>query len=146
MAYAKDIMSEKVISLPASTDILEAVNVFMSKKFTSVPVTTGTGDLAGQLTEVVLIRLLVLSKGQPDKFKKLAHCLELLEKPVFVDPTDSVATVLKALMSSATKRVFVSMNKFNILGIISPKDLLKALTANDRNSEAIHGQLARVDS
>jgi predicted transcriptional regulator len=141
MSNAKLIMTENVTSLPSSTGILEAVELFMSKRFTSVPVTSGTGELAGQLTETVLIRLLVLSKGQPDKYKKLAHCMEHLEKPVFVEPMDTVATVLKSVLQSPTKRVFVSLDRHKILGIISPKDLLKALVKNDKTAEAIQGQL-----
>lgn len=141
MSSAKLIMTDKVTSLPASTDIFEAVELFMTKRFTSVPVTSGSGELAGQLTEVSLIKLLVLSKSQPEKYKKLAHCLDLLEKPVFVEPNDTVATVLKTVMQSPTKRVFVSMDRYKILGIISPKDLLKALSKNDKTAEVIQTQL-----
>jgi CBS domain-containing protein len=144
MANAKSMMSEKVTSIPSSTDISAAVEIFVSKKFTSVPVVSGTGEIAGQLTEIVLIRLLVLSKGQPEKYKKLAHCLDLLEKPVFVEPMDSLATVLKCVIQSASKRVFVSLDKMHILGIISPKDLLKALSESEKISQAIQSQLEKT--
>ncbi len=142
MSNAKAIMSDKVTTVPASMDIQEAVDIFLNKKFTSVPVMTAGGELAGQLTEVVLIKLLVLSKGQPEKYRKLAHCLELLEKPVFVEPTDSIPLVLKSIMQSQTKRVFVSMDQNKISGIISPKDLLKALSQNDKTATEIQSALA----
>ncbi len=141
MSNAKTIMSDQVVTVPASMDIQEAVEIFINRKFTSVPVMTGSGELAGQLTEVILIRLLVLSKGQPGKYKKLAHCLELLEKPVFVDPTDSIPLVLKAIMQSQTKRVFVSKDRNKINGIISPKDLLIALAQNDKTASEIQTAL-----
>ncbi len=141
VSNAKTIMSDKVVTVPASMDIQEAVEIFLNRKFTSVPVTTATGELAGQLTEVALIRLLVLSKEQPAKYKKLAHCLEHLEKPVFVEPNDSIPLVLKSILQSQTKRVFVSMDQNKIHGIISPKDLLKALSQNDKTAAEIQTAL-----
>jgi len=137
MATAKEIMSDKVITLTASTDILDAVEVFNNKKFSSVPVTTVTGEIAGQLTEIVLVRLLVMHQVQPDKYKKLAHCLEFLEPAVFVEPADPIAVVIKAVMSSSSKRVVVSMDKCKCLGIISPKDLIRALAAGDKTAQAV---------
>ncbi|WP_413287941.1 HPP family protein [Bdellovibrio sp. HCB337] len=144
MAIAKEIMTDKVVTLPAATDITEAVEVFTTKKITSMPVTMVTGEIAGQLTEFVLVRLMVMHQAQPEKFKKLAHALEHLEQPVFVEPQDSVAVVLKAMMSSPIKRVIVSMDKCRVLGIISPKDLLRALAAGDKTAQVIQKEVQKT--
>lgn len=143
MSNAKAIMSDKVTSMSSALDIQEAVEIFIAKKFTTVPVVNGSGDLAGQLTESILIRLYILSKGQPAKFKKLAHCLEHLEKPQFVSPDDSIASVLKAIMLSPSKRVFVSKDNNKIMGIVSPKDVLKALAQNDKTADQIKDAMAQ---
>lgn len=144
MACAKEIMTEKVTTLLSSTDILDAVAVFNSKKYTSVPVTTNTGEIAGLLTEIILVRMLVMHQVQPDKYKKIAHCLEFLETPVFIEPYDPMTVVIKAVMHSPSKRVVVSLDKFKILGIISPKDLIRALASGDKTAQSIQKEVEKA--
>jgi hypothetical protein len=88
-----------------------------------------------------LLRIIVIAKAQPTKYKKLAHCLELLEKPVFVEPSDAIPIILKAVLQSPSKRVFVSMDKYKILGIISPRDLLTAFVESAKTAEIIQSEL-----
>lgn len=128
MASAKDWMTSDPVTLESSTDIPAAVTLFVSKKITSVPLIDTMGEVVGQLSELVLVRILVMYQLQPNKFSKLAHCIDLLETPIFVDPNDSISVVLKAILKSPSRRVLVRSAGRKIHGIISPKDLLRVLT------------------
>ena len=129
MTTAKDVMTASPFTLDTSASIAEAVALFSSKKISSVPVVSSMGDVAGHLTELVLVRALVMYQLQPEKFSKLAHCADLLSEAHFVEPTDSITIVLKAIIKSPTSRVLVRSQGRKVLGIISPKDLLKLLSA-----------------
>jgi predicted transcriptional regulator len=129
VATAKDLMTAKPSTLESSTTISDAVALFAEKKFSSVPVVSSMGEVAGQLTELVMVRALVMHQLQPEKFSKLAHCADLLAPAYFVEPGDSITTVIKAIIKSPTSRVLVRSQGAQILGIISPKDLLKMLSS-----------------
>ena len=137
MALAKDVMTANPICLTSATTIPEAVEVFVNKKITSVGVYNTMGEVVGQLTELILVRILVLHQIQPEKYSKLAHCLDFLDDAVFVAPSDPITTVLKALMKSSSRRVLVRSEGRKIQGIISPKDILKTLMADSPDAKAV---------
>jgi CBS-domain-containing membrane protein len=134
---AEDIMTKDPMTLDTSTDISAAVNFFLEKKISSVPVTSTLKEIEGQLTELVLVRMLILFQLQPEKYKKIAHCTDLLEPAVFVAPEDLFSTLMKAIMKSPSRRLLVRKEGRKILGIISPKDMLKCLVANRENAELV---------
>jgi CBS-domain-containing membrane protein len=144
LATAADIMTKAPMTLVSSTTIVDAVKLFVDKKFSSVPVITSTKETAGQLTELVLVRILVLHQLQPEKYKQLANCLDLLETPTFVAPTDNVATIMKAIMKSTSRRVLVQNNAGKIEGIISPKDLLRNLMAGNDTAKTIQAEVQKI--
>lgn len=130
MFTAKDIMTPKIKTLEPSGSIQEAIQFFNETKVTSVPVVQSNGEAMGMMTEMSLVRAVVLMQLQPDKFKKIQHISDLLEKAVFVNEVDQMPKVLAAMISSAVKRVIVQNNAGQFTGIISPKDLLKALNGD----------------
>lgn len=143
---AKDVMTAKPIVLESSTQITEAAEIFTKRKFSSVPVMTNTKEVAGQLTELVLLRALVLHRLQPDKYKQLVHCADMLEPALFVAPTDPISEVIKTLMKSTSRRVLVKDGAGHVTGIISPKDLLKLLSAGSDHVEKLHAEVAKLGS
>ncbi len=89
------------------------------------------GEIAGQMTEIIMVCILVLHQLQPDRYKKLSNCLELLDPVQFVAPDDSISDVIKAMVKSVSRRVLVKADGRKLLGIISPKDLLTPLLMGD---------------
>jgi CBS domain-containing protein len=144
MATAKDVMTADPIVLESSTSIMEAVDLFTKNKITSAPVKSTMGEVAGQLTEIGLVRALVLHQLQPEKYQKLAHCMDLLEEGSFVDPKDSITTVIKNLIKSPTKRVLVKTEGRQIHGIISPKDMMRVLLAGQSEGEAVQAEIGKL--
>jgi CBS domain-containing protein len=144
LTTAKDVMTAKPVILESSTMIQEAADVFGQRKFSSVPVMTTMGDVAGQLTELVLLRAIVLNQVQPEKYKQLLHCIDILEPATFVAPTASITEVIKALMKSTSRRVLVKSDGRQILGIISPKDLLRLLMAGRDPAKALQAEIEKL--
>jgi predicted transcriptional regulator len=143
-ATAETLMTPNPIVLESSMSIQEAVDVFTKHKISSAPVNTTMGDVGGQLTELVLVRALVLHQLQPEKFQKLAHCTDFLEEAVFVQPKDSITVVMKALLKSSSRRVLVKSEGRKIFGIISPKDMLRALVQGHPEAKAMTTEIAKL--
>ena len=138
MATAKDVMTPDPIVLESSTTILEAVELFTKHKISSAPVQSSMGgDVAGQLTDLSLVRALVLHQLQPEKYSKIAHCMDLLDEGVFVNPGDSITTVIRALIKSPSQRILVKSEGRKIFGIISPKDMMRVLLLGKPESAAV---------
>jgi CBS domain-containing protein len=144
MATAKDVMTPDPIVLDSSSAISAAVELFQKHKISSAPVQSAMGDVAGQLTEVGLVRALVLNQLQPEKYNKLAHCMDLLQEGVFVDPKDPITTVIKSMLKSPTQRVLVRSEGRRILGIISPKDMIRVLLAGQPEAQAVQNEIHKL--
>ncbi|MGZ3723094.1 MAG: CBS domain-containing protein [Bdellovibrionales bacterium] len=144
MATAKDIMTPDPIVLESSTSIQEAVDLFTKHKISSAAVQSAMGDIAGSLTELGLVRALVLHQLQPEKYSKLAHCMELLVEGSFVEPKDSITTVIKMMIKSPTQRVMVKSEGRKIHGIISPKDMMRVLLAGKPEAEAVQTEIGKL--
>lgn len=136
-------MTADPIILESSSTILEAVEIFTSKKITAAPVHTSLGQIAGKLTELGLVRIVVLHQLQPEKYHKLANCLNFLEPAAFVRPDDPVATVIKEILHSSSRRVLVKDHD-RIVGIISPKDLLRVLMTESNEAEVIKQEIHKM--
>ncbi len=145
---AEQLMTANPIVLESSMSIQEAVEIFSKHKISSAPVMTSMGEVGGQLTELVLVRALVLHQLQPDKYQKLAQIQELLETSVFVEPRDSISAVMKALLKSSSRRVMVKSAGRKIFGIISPKDMLRVLIAGTPSAAAddVKNEIAKLGS
>jgi predicted transcriptional regulator len=145
VALARDLMTPKPVTLESSTTILEAVDTFIKKKYSSVPILTTMGDVGGQLTEMVMVRILVLAQLQPDKYKKLVNCLDLLEPAIFVKDDETIAMVIKAMLKSTSRRVLVQGDGRQIKGIISPKDLLRMLMSGDSAASSVRAEIVKMN-
>ncbi len=110
---------------------LEAtVKLFREKGISSAPVITPMGEVIGHLTEMVLVKALVMNQVQSENNNKIIHFKYILEKINFVQDSDHVSDVLKVLIQSSSHRVLVKDDKNNIVGIISPKDLIRNLSGH----------------
>jgi CBS domain-containing protein len=144
MATAKDIMTVDPIVLEASASITDVVDLFMKNKISTAPVQSTTGDIPKQLTELALVRAMVLHQLQPEKYSKLAHCMDLMSEGSFVAPNDSITTVIKAMIKAPTQRVLVKSEGRKILGIISPKDMMRVLLAGKSEGQAVQTEIGKL--
>jgi PAS domain S-box-containing protein len=138
VSTAKAIMTPNPLMLGSGTDILDAVEFFNRHGISSAPVQNPLGEILGQLTEINLVKALVHYRASSD-YCKVIHAEQLFEPAFFVDDTDDVATVLKAIVRTPSHRVLVKDRRGNgkIVGIISPKDLLRTIQGGGEVSRIV---------
>jgi len=135
MRQAKDLMSNTPESLTYDTELPQAATIFMKKKITMAPVIDQKGTLCGVMTEVNLIKALVAHHAFFGTHDKVGDHPELLEKAAYVRDDAPIDQVMKTLLASPTYRLLVINDKRKLVGIISPKDILKVLAAEVEASQ-----------
>jgi PAS domain S-box-containing protein len=112
--------------LGSGTDILDAVEFFNKHGISTAPVQNPLGEILGQLTEINLVKALVYYRAGGN-YTKVIHAEEHFEPVFFVNDEDEIAAVLKTIVRAPTHRVLVRDRKEKVIGIISPKDLLRSI-------------------
>lgn len=143
---AKEMMTAKPVTLESATPILQAAALFQERHFSSIPVLDAMGEVAGIMSELEMARAVVLCQLQPDKYKQLAQCTHLLEPATVVAPNDPTSTVIRSMMHSPSRRVLVKSEGRQILGIISPKDLLRLLNTAGQVNRTLQDEIHRLNS
>lgn len=127
MILARDIMTRDPICISAENDVAEVVQFFLKNHVSSAPVVGGDGLVLGQLSELDLIRAVVKRQLDDPGLKKIGQFQDYFTQPEFVTSFADLATVVKALIRSPLHRALVADSTDRLLGIISPKDVLRAL-------------------
>jgi len=126
VSTAREIMTANPLMLGSGTDILDAVEFFNKHGVSTAPVQNPLGEILGQLTEINLVKALVHYKAG-GSYTKVIHAEEHFEPVSFVSDEDDIAFVLKTIVRAPTHRVLVRDRKEKVVGIISPKDLLRSI-------------------
>lgn len=137
MPKAKDIMTANPLMLGSGTELLEAVHFFNQNGISSAPVQSPLGEVLGQLTEMDLLKAVVHHKAQGSKYSKVAHAHEYFEPVHYVDEESDLGAVIKKIVKSPTHRILVRDYQSRVVGIISPKDLLRNLFGDEKVSTKI---------
>lgn len=137
MADAKSVMTPNPYLLGSGASILEAVEEYNSKNFTTAPVITPLGEILGQLTDMDLMKALVHHKTQGSKYSKVIHAQNYFVPVLYVDEDDHLKEVIRVMTQSSTHRVLVRDKREKIIGIISPKDILHKLHKANTQEEDI---------
>ncbi len=134
MKIAKDIMTHKPFSLSSSMRIPVAVQSLMSHHISSAPVLDNAGKLLGQLSEIELLKSYIFVSKKENSNKVLYDFRNLFSTPVTVKVSDGIDVVVKGVMNSSSHRVLVLDDQGHLVGIISPKDILKFLIGDEKKS------------
>jgi PAS domain S-box-containing protein len=127
MQQARDIMTPNPICIPAESHVADAVNFFLQNHVSSAPVVTEKKKVLGQLSELNLMRAYVKTSVTDNTFAKIIDYKELLTPPEFVKTAATLSDVLVALIRCPLHRVLVQDGSNQLVGIISPKDVLRAM-------------------
>ncbi|MES3038805.1 MAG: CBS domain-containing protein [Bdellovibrionota bacterium] len=145
MKIANDIMTIRV-KMVASGDSLESVvKMFLDQGITSSPVINPLGEVLGILTELGLVKAYMLHKAKFHKSDKVGHHVDLLEPVSAVNVDTPIIHVLVEMIASPTHRLLVKDKNGKYVGIISPKDLMKAMLGKDDTSINMKDKLKEVE-
>lgn len=129
MIQAKNLMTADPIVIQTNDDPTQILKVFLVRKLTALPVGDQKGDIVGILTEMNLVKIMV-QHSIDGKGKKIGNYVSHFEKPAFVNDTDELGAIVRAMVGSTTHRVLVRNKAEKVIGVVSPKDLLKVLAGN----------------
>lgn len=144
MADAKSVMTKDPFLLGSGEAIVDAVEVYNAKNFTTAAVITPLGEILGQLTDMDLLKALVHHKNQGVKYSKVIHAREYFDPVFFVNEDDHLKEVIRVMTRSSTHRVLVKGKHDKIVGIISPKDILHRLHQSESQEESLFEELQNL--
>ena len=147
MILARDVMTANPMCIAADSDIHQAAEFFLKNFVSSVPVKDDNGNVLGQLHELGLMRALVRTKVKDTKLSKVIDFKDQFAAPEFVFDHAEIPLVVSGLMHSSVHRVLVKNSKGYLVGIISPKDVLRALLGDEKKSgEGIVTKLGQLEA
>ena len=121
----QDCMTRSVITLSPDMEVVEALRVLLKNKITAAPVLDGSGQLVGILYEVDCLAG-TLSGSYYSQGSNLVS--EFMTTGVLTaKPLDSIVDVYQRCMVEKASRVPVVSQNGDIVGMISPKDLMAAV-------------------
>jgi PAS domain S-box-containing protein len=145
MILARDIMTPNPICISAESEIHEAAEFFLKNFVSSAPVTDTHGKVLGQLAELGLMRALVRARIKDTPLHKVIDFKEQLSAPQFVLESTDIPEVVKGLIQSPVHRVLVQSAAGKLVGIISPKDVLRSLMGEGKNTTKLSDKLHQLD-
>ncbi len=125
----------------SGSTLKDVLHLFLENGITSSPVINPLGEIMGMLSEITLLKAFMLHKTKFQKSDKVGHHLELLDPVAYVQVTATLAEVLKEMLATPTHRILVKNEKNKVVGIISPKDLMRAMLGEANPNQNIRQKL-----
>lgn len=141
MRQAKDLMTPHPRFVQSGEELRETVHVFLNNDIRYAPVVTPMQDVLGLLSEFGLIRAALRHYLDPDRHEKVVHHQDILEEAHFVEEDAALEDVVKALIRSPSHRVLVTNKQKKLVGIISPKDILRFIMGEQKKTSDLKHEL-----
>lgn len=135
-------MTKNPTVLLSSDELKKTSQLFVEKNISSAPVENPIGEVLGVLTELNLARAFIRNYNISDSTNnKITHNKEFLIEATFVYEDATIINVLNAVLKAPHHRVLVKNKADNLVGIISPKDILAILLGEQKRFHDIKKQL-----
>ena len=126
MTTVSALMTKDPIVIRSSSMPKDVLVIFLESKVSGLPVLNPSGAILGFLNEGALVKIL-LQQAKTKDVQPIARYENFFTKAPSVLPTDLLPAVIKAMFESPSNRVLVSDSAGKLVGIISPKDVLRLL-------------------
>jgi predicted transcriptional regulator len=126
MKRARDVMTANPVKLNYETSIDEAIQLFLENRFHSLPVVNEGKEACGVISEISIIKIIAL-KAKNTNLLKIKDVSDHIEEAILVDPQDQIKDFLSEVIAKSNNRVLVVDEETTLLGIISPRDILRLL-------------------
>ncbi len=136
---AKDIVEKDFLSLPKTTNALEAAREMKAKSHGYVIIASMGGSPEGIVTEWDYLAKIVAERKDPEKI----HLAEIMSRDlVSVDANDGIDQVAQVMAQKGIRRVLVIKDS-KVLGVITAKTMLSRLK---EYVDRVSSQIARLQS
>ncbi|MDG0816261.1 CBS domain-containing protein [Bdellovibrio svalbardensis] len=146
MRTVANIMTANPKMIGSGDTLTDVLRLFLENGITSSPVINPLGEILGMLSELTLLKAYMLHKTKFLKSDKVGHHIDLLEPVSFVKVSATLAEVLKDMIATPTHRLLVKDDKEKIVGIISPKDLMRAMLGEANPNQNIRQKLLETQA
>jgi PAS domain S-box-containing protein len=146
MRFASDFMTPNPKMIGSDDTIVDVIRLFLEQGITSSPVVTPTGEILGVITELSLIKAYMLHRARFHKDDRIGHHMDLLEPISYVGVDSTIIQILSAMISSPTHRLLVKNERNKIVGILSPKDLMRAMLGEENPAQSMRQKLRAVEA
>jgi CBS domain-containing protein len=128
---AADVMTRDVLCFSEATTVGEAAKMLIDRRISGAPVVDAAGKLWGILSEEDLVGAFY-EGGKDVDAQPIGKCVVLsaplvTRKVIAVKPETALHEIAKRLMGLKIKRVPVVDAEHKVVGVVSRKDILKAL-------------------
>jgi CBS domain-containing protein len=123
----KDVMSQKVITVPPTEDVVFAFEKLMKHKISSLPVVDDDGKLVGIVTATDLGHNLILDKYE------LGTTVEevMVNQVIYVSPEDNLATAVRKMHEYGSDEGIINqlvvLDNHELVGIVSDGDIISSI-------------------
>lgn len=145
MRTASEIMTPNPKMIASGDSLTDVIKLFIENGITSSPVINPIGEILGVLTELSLVKAYMLHKAKFNTSDRVGHHTELFEVITYINEQSPLADVLKVMVNSPTKRLLVKDSSDKIVGIISPKDIMRAILGTNGASQNIREKLVETE-
>lgn len=123
----KDVMSNKVITVPPTEDVVFAFEKLMKHKISSLPVVDDDGKLVGIVTATDLGHNLIL-----DKYELGTTVGEVMvDQVIYVYPEDDLATAVGKMHEYGSDEGIINqlvvLDNHELVGIVSDGDIIRSI-------------------
>lgn len=134
---ARDIMARRLQTLRADDDLEGAIRSLLKKSHSGAPVVDSSGALVGVLSEHDCVA--VLAQAASDKWP-LGNVSDRMTREVeTVEPTEDVFALSTRFAQGHHRRLLV-VDDGKLVGLISRRDLLRALASFEERASRAHRQ------
>lgn len=124
MVHARDIMAKAVVALPRDASLREALRVLGSHDVSGGPVCDPRGRLVGTVSKGDLADALVNERA--GRFECVGDVMTT--DVLRVGPDDTLDAVAKRMVFEGAHRAIVVDGEDSVLGVLTPLDVLRALS------------------
>ncbi len=120
-----DCMTRRVVSLAPDMEVVEAIRILLKHKVTAAPVLDSEHKLVGILSESDCLAATLTSSYYSQDFGLVSEYMTA--SVMSAGEEDSVLDVYERFMKQRAVRVPVLDEQGRLVGILSPKDLMRAV-------------------
>lgn len=146
MRDAKSIMTRNPKCIGSGELLIDTINVFFKNNIHYAPVITPADEVLGLLSETALVKAALRHHLDAGKNEKVYAHRDLLEPVPYVNEDAKIEEVMKVMMKSSSKRVLVHDPRLKLIGIISPKDILRRLQGEYNLSKGMNFELKKAET
>lgn len=123
---AKDLMVTKLIVFRDRTDVFDAIDVMLKNKISGAPVVDLRGKYVGIFSERCCIDLLFSATYDGTPTNTISAFID--REAVTIDENTELLSVMQIFMKTRARRLPVLNDQGDLLGMVSRRDVIKALS------------------